>query len=209
MRFFLYLRNGHDEPGGRWGNPRNCRPVSSGTVTTYFTVLRTRFRYLVREGVLDVSPLEAMPRPVDRPDQVQPFTIPQIESLITAAKRSRHPRRDEAIVKSLYDTGLGASELCSIKVRDIDFETHCCRVLGKGNKHRAVFFGRECSRALWQYLKDTSRDRDDISHLFLADRGGSTGNGLTRSATLSPSTFCEMGAICSPFSKFSATPVWA
>lgn len=186
QQFFLYLRNGHEDEQGRWGNGNNRRPVRSGTVATYFTVLRTLFRYLVRESLAEGSPLESMPKPVDRPDQIQPFTIKQLESLFIAAKSSRHPKRDEALLKFLLDTGVRASELCSLNVCDVEIGNRRCQVLGKGNKFRTVYFGKECTRVLWQYLKITKRPTDSLSPLFLASKweGEESECAMTRSGLL-------------------------
>ena len=45
--FFHYLNHGHKEPGGRWGNPRMTKPLSSGRVKSYHSTLRTFFLWLV------------------------------------------------------------------------------------------------------------------------------------------------------------------
>jgi hypothetical protein len=51
LRLFLaYIGTGHKEPGGRWGNPQNTRPVGARTVQAYF-------RWVVEEGGLAASPL--------------------------------------------------------------------------------------------------------------------------------------------------------
>jgi hypothetical protein len=71
--FFVYVTNGHKEPGGRWGNPQQIRPVKPRTVKDHHTHLRTLFQWIVEEGGLDASPMERIPAPIDRPDQVQPF----------------------------------------------------------------------------------------------------------------------------------------
>ena len=65
-------------------------------------------------------------------EQVQPFTQEQVESLLKAARSSPCPKRDEAIVLFLYDTGVRASELCILKMSDLDLNSRHARVLGKG-----------------------------------------------------------------------------
>ena len=180
----VYLRNGHEDERGRWGNAHLRKAASSGTTATYFTVLRTFFRYLVAEQAIHSSPLETMPHPVDRPDQVTPFSPDQIRAIRAAASRSRHAKRDEAIVLPLLDTGMRASERCGLLTTDLDLQERRCSVLGKSNKRRLVFFGRETARAIHQYGKVTERCRSGQGPLFLADRGGRSGDGLTRSGLL-------------------------
>jgi integrase/recombinase XerD len=116
-----------------------------------------------------------VPKPLDRPDDVQPFTETQVNDLLTAAKRSRQPRRDEAILLFLFDTGLRASELCSLRFKDVDMTAKKATVEGKGGKTRPVYFGRVAARALWAYLKEDGREAEEP--IFLSERG----DALTRS----------------------------
>ena len=71
--FMAYCSKGHEEPGGRWGNPQMTRPVRPRTVHTYHGHLRTFFRWLVKEEVITSSPMERIPPPVARRDQLKPF----------------------------------------------------------------------------------------------------------------------------------------
>lgn len=184
LRFFGYLRNGHDEAGGRWGNPPMARTVRPGTLASYFAILRTLFKFLVAEGALAVSPIETMTKPIVRADQVQPFSDDQLAALRAAARRSLHPRRDEAILLLLLDTGLRASELCALRVKDVDLQGRRATALGKGNKARSVYFGRDTSRALFQYLKQEQAGMGEDGPLFTSDRGQGAGEALTRSGLL-------------------------
>ena len=176
-QFFTYLTNGHNAPGGRWGSPRMTRPVRPRTVKDYHGHLRTFFRWLVAEGSIPCSPMEKLAAPVARADQVQPFTQEQVLALFQAARGSHHPLRDRAILFFLLDSGVRASELCSLNIRDVDLNGRHCTVLGKGNKHRTVYLGRNASRAVKQYLEKEKRNPDEP--LFASERGTGTGSGLT------------------------------
>lgn len=106
--FFLYLNHGHEEPGGRWGSARSGKcsdsAVSSSTVKTYYATYRAFFRWCVREGELDICPMDRIKPPIDRSDQVQPFTAAQMLLLESATKKSHNSTRDEAIHFLLLDT---------------------------------------------------------------------------------------------------------
>jgi len=183
MRGFLaYINTGHKEPGGRWGNPRMTRPVRPGTTKTYYITLTTLFSYLVEQGVCEESPMDSIRPPAHRPDQIVPFTPEQADALLQAARRGPHPRRDEAIVLFLLDTGVRASEVCDLTVGDTDMQARNCRVLGKGNKHRMVWFGMETRKALWRYLQEDPRESP--APLFRSDSGIRAGQSLTRSGLL-------------------------
>jgi site-specific recombinase XerD len=176
--FLAYVRNGHLEPGGRWGNPHSTRPVRPRTVRDYHGHLRTFFKWLVREEILTASPMERIDPPISRSDQITPFTTEQVQKLLAAAKKSKHPKRDEAIMLMLLDTGMRVSELTGLKLADLDLQERRCRVLGKGNKHRSVFFGTSTAKALFNYLRDEGLEKGD--YLFRSERGTNAGEGLTR-----------------------------
>jgi site-specific recombinase XerD len=158
------------------------KPVSSRTAFNYHGLLRTLFAWLVSEHVLTSSPMDRINPPIHRKDQVQPFTHKQVQAILDATRRSQHPRRDEAIVFFLLDTGVRASELCGLKMRDLDLGARSCRVVGKGDKERAVCFGRSTAQALWRYLREQEREPDEP--VFLSDRGRRAGEPLTRSGLL-------------------------
>lgn len=178
LAFFVYLRNGHTEPGGRWGNAAERAPLAASTVRQYHTMLRAFFNHLVRTDRIDASPLATIEAPIARPDQVQPFSEEQQRALVEAARKTRYPARNVALVLFLLDTGCRASEACSLRYGDLDLDEHSCRVLGKGGKERLVCFGGETTLALWEWLRHHSREPADP--LFPALAGRHTGRALTR-----------------------------
>ena len=180
--FLAYITTGHQDPEGRWGNPRVRKPVRPITVAHYYVLLQAFFRWMVAEELLARSPVERITAPVARSEPVQAFNQEQLQALLQAARRSTHPRRDEAIILMLVDSGLRASELCKLRLCDLDLSNRQAVVLGKGNKHRTVFFGRATSKALYAYLREQPRNPTDP--VFFSDRGGRAGGELTRSGLL-------------------------
>jgi integrase/recombinase XerC len=182
--FLLYLTRGHETtPGGRWGNPRLTQPAKPGTVETYFINLQTFCNWLVEEGALPASPMAKLKPPVNRPDQITPFTAEQVEGLKAAARRSGNPRRNELIVMLLLDTGARVSELCALTWRDVDLPGRRLVVMGKGQKRRSLFFGVKATRALWAYRREKERHGAGLaeeSPVFTSDAGTTPGAALTR-----------------------------
>jgi site-specific recombinase XerD len=128
------MKHGHEQPDSRWGNHYTTRPVKSGTVVTYNRRLRTLFVWLVKEDILGVSPIDCVDEPVDRPDQIEPITDAEVEALLSAARKSQYPKRDEAVVWFLLDTGVRASELCELNQADVGLASRRCEI----QKGRAV-----------------------------------------------------------------------
>jgi site-specific recombinase XerD len=180
--FFAYLTRGHQDAGGRWGNPQLSSALRPRTVKDYHGHLRTFFRWLISEEVIETSPMEKLAAPVARADQIQPFTEEQVRSLIASTKHTHHPKRDRAILMFMLDTGARASEVCGLKVRDVDLQNRCAQVLGKGNKHRQIFFSGQTTKDLYNYLCE--KEKESHEALFTSDRGTRAGDGLTRSGLL-------------------------
>lgn len=172
--FLAYVNIGHEsDPNGRWGNARFKASVKPRTSHAYYRVCRALFTWAVETRLLPVSPMSGMKPPKVSADQIQPFTPEQVESLLGAAQTAR----DYAVVLFMLDTGARASEVCSLRVPDVDFAGRKVKVAGKGGKSRTVFLSPPVTEALADYLR-TRRD----GPLFLAERGRGVkaGRSLTR-----------------------------
>lgn len=168
--FFAYFNYAHKDPGGRWNNPREKNPVRQSTIATYHRHITALFHWIVDEGAITESPMARVVIKADRDDHIEPFTLEQVSALLAAARKSRYPRRDEAILSFLLDTGCRSSELCNLTFTDIDMSAKKAIIReGKGGKSRTVYFGRTTSKALWNYLKTDGREENEP--LFLSERG--------------------------------------
>jgi integrase/recombinase XerC len=115
--------------------------------------LRTFFRFLCREGVLEKNPAMLVSSP--RVDRKLPnhLTIEQMVKFIeTPETDTVLGKRDRAILELLYASGVRVSELVGLNLTDIDFNHQTLRVKGKGRKERMVPFGNHAKAALEAYL---------------------------------------------------------
>ena len=206
--FLTYVSNGPASgSGGRWGKADETAKNRPVTAATYHSRLRTFFAWLVEEGYADDNPIANLKPPIHRADQIQPFTEEQVANLLASARKSKHPRRDEAILLLLLDTGMRASELCDLRVEGVDVPGKKATVLGKGNKHRTVFFSRATGKALWQYIR--AEERQATGTVFRSERG----DPLTRSGLLQLverlGTSAGLEAVrCSPHTFRHTAAVW-
>lgn len=173
-----FLRYAGDPQAPRW-ETGVTGPVKAGTIASYHRIFRAWFNWLVKEGTLTKSPMCAITAPLDRPDDILPFTQEQVETLLHATTNTDYPLRDKVILLLLLDTGLRASELVSLKYGDVNTQEHSLRVEGKGGKARSVWFGSRTTRAIWDYLRSEPRKKTDP--LFWSERHRESGPSLTRS----------------------------
>jgi integrase/recombinase XerC len=115
--------------------------------------LRTFFRHLCREGILEANPAGLVHSPRVESKLPNHLTIEQMIKFIeTPETDTALGKRDRAILELLYASGLRVSELVNINLTDIDFNNQTLRVKGKGRKERIVPFGDHAKKALQDYL---------------------------------------------------------
>jgi integrase/recombinase XerD len=161
---------------GREGRP----PVAPATLQRKAACLRSFYRHLRREGILDSDPTADLRAPRKSQRLPQVLTRDEVGRLLSAPRGTEPAAlRDRALLELMYACGLRASEAIGLDVRDVDLEIGVLRARGKGSKERMVPVGREAVAATRAYLE---RGRaafvglGDEPRLFVNRRGG----GLTR-----------------------------
>jgi integrase/recombinase XerD len=155
-------------------------PVAPATVQRKAACLRSFYRHLRREGVLQGDPCADLRAP--RKSQRLPQVLSRDEvARLLSAPRGAEPAalRDRALLELMYACGLRASEAIDLDVRDLDLRVGVLRARGKGSKERVVPIGRQAVAATRAYLE---RGRPALvglreePRLLVNQRGG----GLTR-----------------------------
>ncbi|NOQ51174.1 MAG: tyrosine recombinase XerC [Desulfuromonadaceae bacterium] len=143
------------------------------SVARKLSALRVFFRFLVREGLLKISPADGLSTP--RREQYLPkvLSAEQVGHLLDqpASGQRLLVLRDLAIFELVYSCGLRVSELTSLDIGSIDLSEGSVRVFGKGGKERLLPIGRKARTALQAYL-DERHQTCVADPLFLNQRGG-------------------------------------
>lgn len=150
--------------------------VDSRSVSRYQATLRNFYRFCVSEGVIAEDPVQTIEAPKVRRSLPHFLTIKEVERLLAQPDASTPiGLRDKAMIELLYSTGLRVSELCGLRVSDIQMNSGCLHCIGKGNKERVVPVGRRALEVVQQYLNE-SRPKllreGTTPFLFLHQRGG-------------------------------------
>jgi integrase/recombinase XerD len=132
-------------------------------------------RFLYRERALLDLEIEGVKAP--KASRTIPFVLSQdeVERLLSVETGSRFEVRDRALFELAYSTGLRVSELCGLKIEQVDIEKRLVRVRGKGRKERIVPFGSKAHAALRDWLQEgrpKMLKRSNPAELFLNSRGG-------------------------------------
>ena len=150
--------------------------LSSRSIARHLTTLRGFYRFLLAEGRIEVDPSDLVSAPRLWQDLPKYLNRQQVEALLEAPPADA-PRgvRDRAMLELLYACGLRVSELCGLRLADLDLELGFLRVNGKGGKQRVLPVGKQARAALEGYLKGARpallKTRSS-PHLFVTARGG-------------------------------------
>ncbi|WP_067548042.1 tyrosine recombinase XerC [Nocardia crassostreae] len=140
-----------------WLAEQAAEGAARTTVARRSSSARTFTGWLAHTGRVSVDPGPRLGSP--RAHRVLPSVLgkEQVRAAMEAAESGAAQRdpmavRDRLIVEMLYATGIRVSELCGLDIEDVDRERRVVRVLGKGNKERAVPFGGPADQALEAWL---------------------------------------------------------
>lgn len=146
-------------------NYQKARGISNRSLDFIRTVLCTFFKWCAAEGYIPTNPAANI-KPI-RYTKKPRKALSQLE--LERVRRACHTDRDLCIVETLYSTGCRVSELCSIRLADIDWQKHEILVLGKGSKYRTVYINAKAEVAIKAYL-DVRKHASEW--LVCNDRGG-------------------------------------
>jgi integrase/recombinase XerC len=145
--------------------------LKSVSAARKLATLRTFFRYLCREGVLDRNPARSLLSP--RLEKRVPTYLDErdVSLLVEMPGEGLAAARGRAILELLYATGIRCSELVGLDVAEVDRASRMIRVLGKGRKERIVPFGGRAGDAIDAYLPLRNQARPRTDALFVNAQG--------------------------------------
>ncbi len=131
------------------------RNASKATVARKLAALRSFYKFLVRRSIVEASPVAAVKTPKQEKRLPRFLDEREVGKLLDApGPDDAFPRRDKALLETLYSTGLRVSELVGLDVADADLRSGLIRARGKGKKERLVPIGSVAVQALVQYLDE-------------------------------------------------------
>ncbi|MBN1914620.1 MAG: site-specific tyrosine recombinase XerD [Parachlamydiales bacterium] len=142
---------------------------ASSSICRSLVALKVFFRFLKREKIvaIDIGKYFEMPKLA----QILPSVLSyqEMEQLLNApGNQDFIGARDKAILELFYASGMRVSELCSLKISDLN--DHSVKVCGKGRKERLVPIGKKASAAVDFYLS-RFRNSDHEGYLFTSKSG--------------------------------------
>jgi len=156
--------------------------LTKKTVLNYYTALCALWTWAVKEGIVE----HHTPHDVEPPDPerraVEPFTESDLRLLLNSLGLSRsyarplkrdtqhtlpNAERNRAIILLMLDTGLRATELCTLQLRCLDLRNRTIKVFGKGSAERILPFSARTGQAIQRYTSQYRREATVDKTVFI------------------------------------------
>lgn len=151
--------------------------LAPASIARNIVAVRTFFKFLQLEGVVTENPAELLATQKMWQRVPGVLTKRQIDDFLAAPKKTdKYWQRDIAILEVLYATGCRASEVCTLRVRDLSLSERHLRCEGKGGKQRLVPVGSQAIAAIENYKSDlrgrlAAKSPHPTEELFLSRSG--------------------------------------
>lgn len=163
------------------------------TVKRKIASTKAFFHYLEYREIIDRNPFSKIiirfREPVILPKTIPLHTVETFLSTIYKQRRNartlyqrRNALRDAAVAELLFATGIRISELCSLKVNDVNLYDGTILIYGKGDKERRIQVGNESViHILTEYKENFNAERQSCNNFFVNQSGKALSDQTVRS----------------------------
>eukprot|EP01047_Picozoa_sp_COSAG01_P000210 COSAG01_NODE_3_length_63519_cov_1591.007663_28_plen_301_part_00 len=152
----------------------NQQNYAKKSIARQLSSLRSFWEYLCQKGLQQQNPWKILASPKIKQQLPKVVSSKTMQNFLNALPiKTATDLRNKSICELLYSSGLRVSELCNIKINDINWSKQEILIKGKGNKERWIFYGNTAKRWLQQYL-ESSRckwQKEHSVHLYLNPYG--------------------------------------
>ncbi len=153
------------------------KSLNTKTVNRKITTLKSYYKYLLRENVLQENPMLKVVAPKNAKTLPSFVKENDMDRLIREIKFDENFKgcRDKLIIQLFYSTGMRLSELINLQLIDINLKGRALKVLGKRKKERLIPISKSITDAIENYL--VLRNNllleliSDCTHLFITEKG--------------------------------------
>jgi integrase/recombinase XerD len=129
--------------------------LNTKSVVRDLAAIRSFFRFLIQEGVLESNPVENLESPKVAKTLPEILSLREIEQILEQPNlQTSLGMRDRAMLEMLYATGMRVSELTHLPTQQVNLEGGYVLLYGKGSKERVVPLGSEAMKWVAHYLQE-------------------------------------------------------
>lgn len=147
---------------------------TSTSVNRKLSSLRSFYKYLLKQGVVEVDPLRKISGPKNKKPLPSFLKEGEMNRLLDETDFGEGFKgcRDHLIIGMFYATGMRLSELIDLDDKDVDFSASLLKVTGKRNKQRLIPFGDELRDAMLTYVDVRNETVSERSEAFFVRENG-------------------------------------
>lgn len=147
---------------------------TSTSVNRKLSSLRSFYKYLLKQGVVEVDPLRKISGPKNKKPLPSFLKEGEMNRLLDETDFGEGFKgcRDHLIIGMFYATGMRLSELIDLDDKDVDFSASLLKVTGKRNKQRLIPFGDELRDAMLAYVDVRNEMVSERSEAFFIRENG-------------------------------------
>lgn len=128
------------------------------TIARKISALRTFYKYLYRERVVEVNPVSSITAPKREKKLPKFLDKDEIEQILNNVNIENPAGfRNRAILELLWATGMRISELSGLNFGDLNLEHNEIKVFGKGSKERIVLISERAKSYIQRYIEHARR----------------------------------------------------
>lgn len=154
------------------------------TVKRKIASLKAFFHYLEYRDLIEKNPFSKIQvkfrEPVILPKTIPLHTVEIFLSTIYKQQKEaktiyqrKNALRDAAVIEILFATGMRISELCSLKVSDVNLYERTILIYGKGAKERMIQLGNDDVIHILTEYQETFQDQIRMCNYFFVNQNGS------------------------------------
>ena len=151
------------------------KDFSTLSINRKISTLKTFFKFLLREGHINVNPMDKVISPKNAKKLPNFVEEKQINNLLDDYSFGDDFAgiRNKTIVEMFYNTGMRLSELIGLTNQSLDFHGGTIKVLGKRNKERILPLHSSFLKSLRKYISNRDQEFINLDHeyLFVTDKG--------------------------------------
>lgn len=140
------------------------------SVARKLSAIKSFFRFLVRNEVMSNNPAISIKTPKKDRNLPSFLSEREMEEVLESLPVKKDLEvRNKAMIEILYGTGIRASEMVNLDIKDLDFNEKSIRIFGKGKKERIVPLTGKAHEWLLKYVRDIRGDKSGA--VFLSKSG--------------------------------------
>jgi site-specific recombinase XerD len=152
---------------------------AAATAHQRYRGLKQLFKWLRSQGDIGTDPMATVQPPIVPEHHIATISDADFIRILKTCDESLEGLRDQALLRTLWDTGGRLAEVTGLRVNDVSFPDQEVTLFGKGRRTRTVYIAAATGAAIHRYFRRRARTRHGASEwLWTGKKGPMTPSGI-------------------------------